>query len=172
VVSGAPALAIELAGSTPGTQYDQLHVTGQLSLGGTLQVSLIDSFVPVSGQAFDILDWGSRVGTFASLSLPALSGGLSWNTSQLYTAGILSVGLPGDYNANGTVDGADYVVWRKAGGTPEAYSLWRAHYGEPPSGAASSYANSPLSAVPEPSTVLLLILAAANAPIRRGRASG
>jgi hypothetical protein len=31
---GTPTLLMELAGTTPGTGYDQLHVTGQLSLGG------------------------------------------------------------------------------------------------------------------------------------------
>jgi hypothetical protein len=66
------------------------------------------------------VDWGSLAGTFATLQLPALSASLSWNTSQLYTAGILSVGLAGDYSNNGVVDAADYVVWRK--GLGPAYS--------------------------------------------------
>ena len=41
---------------------------------------------------------------------------LVWNTVQLYTTGVLGLaaaGVPGDYNHNGTVDAADYVVWRK-----------------------------------------------------------
>ncbi len=61
-VVGGPTLMIELAGIAPGTGYDQLHVTGQLSLGGTLAVSLIDGFTPAAGNSFDILDWGSLSG--------------------------------------------------------------------------------------------------------------
>ena len=111
VNSGAPVLQIELAGTAPGTQYDQLHVTGQLSLGGTLQVSLLNAFAPAAGNTFDILDWGTLSGTFAALHLPTLTDSLSWNTSQLYTSGVLSVANasipPGDFNRDGHVNAAD-----------------------------------------------------------------
>ncbi len=50
--SGGPALMIELAGTAPGMQYDQLHVTGQLSLGGALDVLLVDGFAPIVGPDF------------------------------------------------------------------------------------------------------------------------
>ena len=63
VSSGAPVLQIELAGIAPGTEYDQLHVTGQLSLGGILQISLLNAFAPAAGNTFDILDWGTLSGT-------------------------------------------------------------------------------------------------------------
>ena len=104
-------MQIELAGTAPGTQFDQLHVTGQLSLGGTLQVSLLNAFAPAAGNAFNILDWGTLSGTFAALQLPTLTGSLSWNTSQLYTTGVLSVANgsipPGDFNRDGHVNAAD-----------------------------------------------------------------
>ena len=39
----------------------------------------------------------------------------------------------GDYNSNGVVDAADYVLWRKNpggfGGTPAGYDAWRAKFG-------------------------------------------
>ena len=38
--------------------------------------------------------------------------------------------LAGDYNKNGTVDAADYVVWRKNDGPSQGYDTWRAHFGE------------------------------------------
>ena len=37
--------------------------------------------------------------------------------------------LPGDFNNDGTVDAADYVVWRKNDGTQAGYDAWRAHFG-------------------------------------------
>ena len=130
--NGAPKLAIELGGTASGTQYDQLHVTGALTLGGALDVSLINDFTPTAGQSFDILDWGTLSGTFPTINLPTLAG-LAWNTSQLYTTGVLSVmaslGLAGDYNQNGSVDAADYIVWRNGLGTTytqEHYTIWRA----------------------------------------------
>lgn len=96
---------------TPGTQFDQIRVQGQLTLGGTLNVSLINGFVPATGNSFDILDWGTLTGTFSSLQLPALPGGLQWNTSQLTTIGVLSISgsnfAAGDFNRDGHVNSAD-----------------------------------------------------------------
>jgi hypothetical protein len=174
VVSGAPTLEIELAGTTPGAEYDQLHVTGQLSLGGILQVFLIDGFTPASGQSFDVLDWSSLTGTFDDIQLPALTGGLQWNTSQLYTTGILSVAapsLPGDYNNNGIVDAADYVAWRKGLGatfTQNDYEVWRANFGQQSNSGSGALAN---VAVPELATAVLLIYAAAGSCVLRRRAA-
>ena len=48
-----------------------------------------------TGASFDILDATTHSGVFSSISLPALSGSLQWNTSQLYTSGVLSVAAPG-----------------------------------------------------------------------------
>ena len=160
-LTSASELDIELGGTTPGTQYDQLLVTGQLSLGGTLNV-LLTGLTPAAGQSFDILDWGNIVGAFSAISLPTLAGGLTWNTTQLYTAGVLSiasVGLPGDYNLNGTVDAADYVVWRKGLGTTYTqtdYDVWRANFGQTAGSGAGASAN---AAVPEPATLVLSIIA-------------
>jgi hypothetical protein len=60
---------------------------------------------------------------------------------------------PGDYNQNGKVDAADYVVWRKnpAGFDVNAYDTWRQNFGLPAGGGASI---SP-EAVPEPSSLVL-----------------
>jgi fibronectin-binding autotransporter adhesin len=80
------------------------------------------------------------------------------------------VGVPGDYNQNGIVDAADYVVWRKnigpgslqneggiSPGTVDSadYSFWRSRFG------AASGAGAALdrAAVPEPGSALLLVLA-------------
>lgn len=65
----------------------------------------------------------------------------------------------GDFNGDGAIDAADYVVWRKGLGsvyTPNDYDLWRTHFGEI-SGSGSSFA----AAVPEPANAVLFILAAA-----------
>ncbi len=76
--------------------------------------------------------------------------------------------LPGDYNEDDAVDAADYVVWRKKGiiGQP-GYDTWRAHFGE--TNAPGSGANTTSTAIPEPASLVLLIVAAASTLQRRPR---
>lgn len=48
------------------SSYDHLAVTGAANLGGTLNVDLVDDFVPTVGTTFDIITRGSGSGTFSS----------------------------------------------------------------------------------------------------------
>jgi hypothetical protein len=73
----------------------------------------------------------------------------------------------GDYNGDGIVDGADYTVWRDTLGTGDLradgngnktidngdFDVWKTHFGDVYSIGAGG-----LSAVPEPASVLLLVL--------------
>jgi hypothetical protein len=61
-------------------------------------------------------------------------------------------GLDGDYNGDGKVDAADYVVWRKTMGTQPEYDSWRANFG------ASLGAGAAVAAVPEPAGLALLVM--------------
>ena len=47
-----------------------------------------------------------------------------------YTLGV----LPGDFNADGRVDAADYTTWRDRSGSQGDYQLWRANFEESGSG--------------------------------------
>ena len=174
----ASTLLMEVGGTTAGGSFDEIQASGTLSLGGTLVVSLINSFNPAAGNSFDILDWGTLSGTFSSIQLPMLAGGLQWNTSQLYTSGVLSinvVGIPGDFNHNGVVDAADYVVWRKGLGTiytQSDYDMWRAHFGQTAGSGAALPSAEPLSAaVPEPSDLAQLVFTVVGCCLRRRRAA-
>ncbi|MCC6353838.1 MAG: hypothetical protein IT577_08115 [Verrucomicrobiae bacterium] len=84
-------LTLELGGLVAGSEHDQLMVDGNLAFGGTMEVSLIDLFDPAAGDAFRLFQFGSSSNTFASISLPALDGGLAWDTTRLYSEGWLSV---------------------------------------------------------------------------------
>ena len=73
-------------------------------------------------------------------------------------------GLTGDYNEDGIVDAADYVVWRKSpgdfGGDPDGYNDWRANFGNSLSGSGSGSLAS-AGPVPEPAAWLLAAMALA-----------
>jgi hypothetical protein len=68
----------------------------------------------------------------------------------------------GDFNGDGYVDAADYVVWRKGLGTAYSlnqYNIWRDHYGlaivTGATGSGSFAVNTP---IPEPATITLFLL--------------
>ncbi len=89
-LGNSAVLVIEIGGLSPGSQHDQIDIGGVLALKGTLDVDLINGFNPSLGNVFNIFD-GTTSGTFNNFSFPALGGGLSWDTSTLYTLGNLVV---------------------------------------------------------------------------------
>ena len=160
-------LFIEIAGATLGDDYDSLRIAGSADLDGLLSVSL-DNFTPSSGQQFTILtasnivDNGIVLGGSAAGSFDLLVNG----TSVILQA----VGLLGDYNHDGTVNAADYVVWRKTGiDGQQGYDTWRAHFGKTTGGSGTGAATN--AAVPEPTTYLLLMFGVAGWCLRRSRAA-
>lgn len=80
-----------------------------------------------------------------------------WDDFSLMAA---TAGLPGDYNSDGTVDAIDYTVWRD-GGSPDSseagYTLWANNYG----------ATNSATAIPEPASALLVVLALGATAARR-----
>jgi hypothetical protein len=65
-------LLVEIGGTAPASQYDQLVVNGNATLGGTLQVTLVNGFVPLGGETFTVVRAsGSVSGAFAGTSYPA-----------------------------------------------------------------------------------------------------
>ncbi len=72
--------------------------------------------------------------------------------------------LTGDFNHDGRVDAADYVLWRQTGGSSEQYEIWRQNFGMLIGGAASAS-----SAVPEPSSGMLVLLVVVGLAMGRTR---
>ena len=76
----------------------------------------------------------------------------SWNgTAFSFDIETPMPGLEGDFNGDGKVDAADYVVWRKSGGPPDGYTAWRTNFGRTSGSAAGQVA----AAVPEPAPLAL-----------------
>jgi hypothetical protein len=56
-------------------------------------------------------------------------GYLRLNLARALDAVMRDAMLPGDFNNDGSVDAADYVVWRFEGRPLEDYDLWAANFG-------------------------------------------
>ena len=142
-------LFVELAG-TGLNQFDRLVINGAALLDGSVDVDLEGGFVPVLGNTFNIISTIAGVsGMFVNIVQdPGMPVGLFMNVKYLPNIAQLVVvdTLPGDYNRNGMVDAADYVLWRNTLGNvvaafsgadgngsgtidPGDYSLWRGNFG-------------------------------------------
>jgi hypothetical protein len=86
------------------------------------------------------------------------------NVSEWALDHLQVVDLVGDFNQDGTVDAADYVVWRKGAGvapTPINYRRWRTSFGATnPAPIGSALGPSSQEAVPEPGALVLALIAA------------
>jgi hypothetical protein len=173
--NNVPMLA-DLAGTTPGTGYDQLSATGPITLQSNtrLDVSLASGFLPRPGQTFTLLTTTEVfTGAFGTVVLPTLPLGLSWTQQQ--TANSFSISLIGtlaaDFDDDGDVDGDDLTRWRSGFGTSSLHEqgnadgdgdvdgndflVWQRSLGWSTTGA-------PASTVPEPTSCLLLVAAIAS----------
>ncbi|MGH2544386.1 MAG: hypothetical protein ACRDIB_16460, partial [Ardenticatenaceae bacterium] len=66
--SATGVLHVQIGGLTPITDYDQFIVTGQATLDGTLNVTLMGGFVPEPGDSFEVMTFNSRNGEFATVN--------------------------------------------------------------------------------------------------------
>lgn len=181
---------IELGGFGPGLA-DTVLVGGMAAIGSTLDVDLLNNFTPGRGQTYQFLAAaGGILGTFANTLLPTLPSGLTWNIvyndniTALVVGGAGGIGahLPGDYNLDGTVNTADYTVWRNAmlsgdlaadgnsdgSVTSLDYRIWKAAYGLYYGG---GYGGFVALAVPEPATASLALFATFAILLPRRRAA-
>jgi hypothetical protein len=84
-------LRTEVGGTTPGTQYDRLVVTGPATLAGTLAGDTISGFAPALGQSFQVVTCGPCSGTFGSVTSTGLPSGRTYAASQTGSATSLVV---------------------------------------------------------------------------------
>jgi hypothetical protein len=101
----------------------------------------------------------------------------AWSVTTMV---FISDGVPGDFNRDGSVDAADYAVWRKLSGQSgdlaadgnedntvdvDDYLLWRANFGRSAADAGQASA----VAAPEPASLILsMITTAVGAMAQRG----
>jgi hypothetical protein len=145
------ALDIELGGTTAGSQYGQLAVSGTASLGGSLDVALISGFHPVVGNGFEVMTSGSFSGNFATYNGLSLGSGLfldpilnatslTLDTDQVAISGAPAFPLQGiPINLTGSVTGPS------AGNFPPTGLSWTVTQNGNPfgSGAGSTFSFTP-----------------------------
>jgi fibronectin-binding autotransporter adhesin len=183
-LSGGSILAIELGGTTPGSQYDTVSTAGSASIGGALDLSTINGFVPTVGSVYQILSATQGVlGKFNTASLPVIEGA-SWQLRYESNAVFLQLAIAGDVNFDGVVNAADYSLWRDTLGQSGAalagdvngngqvdsadYNLWKTNYGATVGG-AGGIGRPDVTAVPEPATVVLFTYLLAGIALGRKR---
>ncbi len=89
-------LDMDLGGTSAGSGYDQVAVTGTANLGGTLNVDLISNFLPAAGNSFPLLTAASVSGQFSSITVPVLGHYVALNPAYSATSVTLSaVQVPG-----------------------------------------------------------------------------
>ena len=95
------------------------------------------------------------------------------SVAEWVRATLPSPGLPGDFNLDGAVDAADYVVWRKGVGTSYTqadYIDWQKHFGESAVVGSGYFVEPTVSTlVPEPANLWLAVWGAGAMVIIRQR---
>ncbi len=160
--SSTGSLEIELANITPGN-FDVLEVQGNAILGGTLDVDLLNSFLPAPGNSFPILEtvFGNVSGTFGTEDLPVFNGmtfDVVYNPQSVVLEVVESAGL--DRDNDGDVDGTDFLRIQRE--DPLLIPAWESGYGSGV-GSLSTLAET----VPEPTTLTLIATSVAAAGARR-----
>jgi hypothetical protein len=144
--------------NSPDTLSPPFGNTAARLVSGTFAAGVTPGFFAgTSGNVFTTLGTSIDYGTIAQASLTTI---IRTNFSGT---------LFPDYNEDGVVDAADYVMWRK--GDPAAdgnnngmidigdYNLWRLHFGELAPGAGATVGLSS-GAIPEPASAILLAVGA------------
>jgi uncharacterized protein YjbI with pentapeptide repeats len=157
LISLAPGIRVELGGALDLTFTEDVDVATQV------------------GRTLRIFDW-TGVSPFGQFQVTSP---YEWDLSKLYTTGevtLLSANtVPGDYNGNGTVDAADYVLWRDHLGqsvtlpndatpgtvTQADYEIWKSTFGHVANGATA------VATIPEPTTRIPMLIAIASFLARR-----
>jgi hypothetical protein len=146
-----------------GTGGNTMSIDSLVFVEGVLY-GFIDNFNVTAGLAQFIVTIDPVTGAGTPLRSYASNG-----LGNVY--GAVPTAIPGDFNHDGTVDAADYVVWRKTGGSPADYNSWRANFGQTFSFAGLASSASANGAVTEPASLVLLMFAVGNCYLRRGRAT-
>lgn len=177
--AGQVAFIANLAGGGVGTSNNlgiwATDQTGMLQLiartGGQLEVAPgVFRTISDLGMASDSGNSDGRASAFNNLGELVFWARFTNGSQGVFVSNAVAH-LPGDFNNDGTVDTADYLVWRNNDASQIEYDLWRDNFGRTlftGSAEALSLAERPSAIVPEP-TCIALAAAALGACMLRTR---
>jgi hypothetical protein len=168
VLNGTPLLAAQSAGDSHINVYSVADPMNPVLLASAAGLAGLQPNGNQTGQ----IAWGAATINPDGSATQNLYGLRTNGGIRAFTFSLPVAGVNGDYNGNGVVDAADYVVWRNhlglSGGATKAqgdgtgdgnvtsddYNFWKAHFGNTSGSGTGGLA---ATAVPEPNTILMLI---------------
>jgi len=145
---------MELGGLTDSQIYHATNGPNFLGLGG--QARYLGVKLDLENVDNVHYGWiGIRITNEADATGEVVGWGYETDAGVSILAGESAPGPTGDYNGDGKVDAADYVVWRKTDGTPAGYNAWRANFGQTVGAGSLVPADMGVHAVPEPTSLWL-----------------
>jgi autotransporter-associated beta strand protein len=190
--TGAGGLSLSAANTYTG---DTIVQAGTLSLATASLSDMADVYIVNGAQlelkfsgAANVIDSlflngiSQRAGVWGAIGSGAqFTSSLITGTGELRVTTFLPPALVGDYNQDGIVDSADYVLWRNNVGTTSLpnrasgntgpigtadYDAWRQHFGQTIIGSGAEVVG---TAVPEPACGGLAVLLMLSLGLKRGR---
>lgn len=172
----APTTPINLSpASTPTPDLTPTLTANAFSSGAPGSKHAAAEWQIFNGRTGLVYDSGTDTSNLTSLTVPdgKLVAGASytwqvryqdnyggWSAYSAPTLFSILAPLAGDFNHNGAVDAADYLVWRNdptTNGGDAGYNNWRTNFGQSTAGGTSLLAlDTPSAAVPEPAAAFYL----------------
>jgi hypothetical protein len=169
VLNGTPLLATQSSGDSHISVYSVADPTNPVLLASAAGLTGL----PANGNQTGQIAWGAATVNLDGSATQNLYGMRTNGGIRAFTFTLPVPSVNGDYNGNGVVDAADYVVWKKnfglTGGATKAqgdgtgdgnvlsddYDYWRARFGNTSGNGSAALAP---AAVPEPNTAATLLM--------------
>src|SRR5262249_13206096 len=113
-------LTLQVKGTTPGTDYSQLNITGTGTFNGLIDLDFIDGFAPTTGEVFNFISYGSLGAGTPTFQVDGLAPGFQYDpvfTSTGFSIEALNDGVPTSTPEPATIaltsTGLAALAWRR-----------------------------------------------------------